>query len=117
MGIGFTERIQSIPPSPLAASSTTIRAEAPCPCDKLFEWSPELAASTVSLRNSCHPSNANRKLQHYPSYQPGGACGTFATADIGSKDLSKNSLQTLEIPGGCSERVNESVTAGVKIPI
>jgi hypothetical protein len=28
-------------------------------------WPPELAASTVSPPNSCYPSNANRKLQHY----------------------------------------------------
>ena len=28
-------------------------------------WPPELAASTVSPPNSCSPSNANRKLQHY----------------------------------------------------
>jgi hypothetical protein len=28
-------------------------------------WPPELAASTVSPPNSCDPSNANPKLQHY----------------------------------------------------
>src|SRR5712691_11879815 len=33
-------------------------------------WPPEPAASTVSPPNSCDPSNANRKLQHYHLRDP-----------------------------------------------
>src|SRR5258708_38939567 len=43
-------------------------------------WPPEPAASTVSPPNSCDPSNANRKLQHYPfkTFQKlSGVCPAF----------------------------------------
>jgi hypothetical protein len=44
-------------------------------------WPPEPAASTVSPPNSCHPSNANRKLQHYPLHDRDKKfCASFRSA-------------------------------------